>query len=660
MQKVQIYAHLSEKDRLVERLQDVGVFHVVNFQENCAQTDLVSPLGDQEMPVRQLEDTIASVQFASDYLAEFEQPKGMLSKLSGTKIVLSPGEYERITLQSDYQQVVEKTENLNAQKVHLIAEHNRLLSLQRQLAPWTPLDIPLEQIRPTGSADLFLGSISVGKFSPLEDELSEITDQFELIRINQDERQDYLLLFCSEEFSPQAKESLAQFDFSELSTAELKGTPQQVLRELGTRLRNNLGTQQRIIEESKDLATFRAQLLVLIDHYSNLLQQRLIQTNFARTARTFVTEGWIRKREFPAFKESIETGFEAVRMLPAEPLPGEEPPVLLENPKVVEPFQMITDLYGTPRYFDVDPSFPLAPFFVIALGMCITDAGYGVVLALLSFLALRLFRLSQGTKRLVRVCLWGGLSTIVIGILTGGYFGINFSSLPPVFQSVKALRGRFMLFDPLKSPLIFLEIALAFGFIQICVGLLIGFYRNLREGMFWDGILDQITWLAILNGVVIFALGKAGILSPGAGTFGKWTTLLSMAIVVLFAGRANKGIVARLGVGLFSLYGITGYLGDVLSYSRLLALGMATSVIALVVNTIASMASHIPVVGVVAMLLVLIGGHLFNIAINLLSGFIHSMRLQFVEFFSKFFEAGGTQFKPFRKQYQFLLVAEKE
>jgi len=660
MLKVQIYAHLSEKDRLIERLQDTGAFHAVNFHENYAEADLVSPLSDQEAPARQLEDILSSVQFASNYLAEFEQPRGMLSKLSGTKILLSPEEYGRITREFDYRQVVRKCENLSATRAHLAAEHNRLSSLQKELLPWTPLDVPLEQLRSTRSADLFWGSLPIGNYSQLERELSELTDQFELVRVNQDERRDYILLFCSKEFSPQVKESLARFDFSEFSPVELKGTPRQILKELELKLSNNLLAQQKAIEESRELVAFRPQLLALIDHYSNLLQQKLIQAKFARTARTFVAQGWIRKRDLPSFKKSIESEFEAVRVLPAKPLPGEEPPVLLENTRLIEPFQMITDLYGTPRYFDVDPSLPLAPFFVISLGACLTDAGYGVVVALLSFLALRLFRLGQGTRRLLQVCLWGGLGTIVIGILTGGYFGINFDSLPPSFQSIRILRNRFMLFDPLKNPLIFLEVCLVFGFIQICVGLLIRFYRNLRDGMFWDGILDQVSWLAILNGVVIFALSKAGVVGQGAAVLGKWMILPGMATVVLFAGRANKNVIARLGAGLFSLYGITSYLGDVLSYSRLLALGMATSVIALVVNTIASMVSHIPVVGMVAMLLILIGGHLFNIAINLLSGFIHTMRLQFVEFFSKFLDAGGKEFKPFRKQYQFLLVAHKE
>jgi V/A-type H+-transporting ATPase subunit I len=267
--------------------------------------------------------------------------------------------------------------------------------------------------------------------------------------------------------------------------------------------------------------------------------------------------------------------------------------------------------------------------------------------------------LGQGSKRLFKILFYTGLMTIPVGAVTGGYFGLDFSNFSPGLQ---AIRNRLMLFDPLEGSgsIIFLGVCMGLGFIHVCFGLILAFYDSVRKGKILDGIYDKISWLALLTGLVLFGLGRPAILGATAGLIGKWMAILAAGIIVLFGGRASKNPIARIFAGLYSLYGITGYFGDILSYSRLMAMGMATGVIAMVINTMIGMVKGIPVIGIVLAVLFFISGHLFNILINMVSGFIHTMRLQFVEFFQKFIEGGGSPFKPLKQKYQYSLIVDRE
>jgi V/A-type H+-transporting ATPase subunit I len=291
--------------------------------------------------------------------------------------------------------------------------------------------------------------------------------------------------------------------------------------------------------------------------------------------------------------------------------------------------------------------------------MCLTDAGYGLIVALLSFLALKKLPLGQGPKRLFSILFYTGLVTLPVGAVTGGYFGLDFSNFSPALQSI---RNRLMLFNPLEGngSIIFLGVCMAVGFVHVCFGLLLAFYDAVRKGKIVDGIYDQVSWLGLLIGLVLLGLGRPNLLGSTVATFGKWMALFSAGVIVLFGGRSSKNPIARIFTGLYSLYGITGYFGDILSYSRLMAMGMATGVIAMVINTMIGMIQDIPIVGVVLAALFFVVGHLFNILINMVSGFIHTMRLQFVEFFQKFLEGGGNPFKPLKQQYRYALIVDKE
>jgi V/A-type H+-transporting ATPase subunit I len=304
-----------------------------------------------------------------------------------------------------------------------------------------------------------------------------------------------------------------------------------------------------------------------------------------------------------------------------------------------------------PHHLNVDPTVYLAPFFAIFFGMCLADAGYGLIMVVLIAL---LMQKMQGDKKLIMMLGLCGAATIVIGALTGGWFGDAVQQFVP---ALKPLREKLMWFDPLDKPMYFFVAAVGLGYFQIQTGLVIAFVHNIRQRDYASAVFNQLTWLIMLNSVVIFGASKAGYIPPHIGSiFGKVATIPA-AMIFLFSHRQG-GWGARLGMGLYNLFSSIFYLGDVLSYLRLMALGMVGAGLAMAINIIAGISYKIPVIGILVMMLVFVGGHLFNLILAILSAFVHTLRLQYVEFFPKFLVGGGKSFEPLNKKYKHIYVTK--
>ena len=313
---------------------------------------------------------------------------------------------------------------------------------------------------------------------------------------------------------------------------------------------------------------------------------------------------------------------------------------------------MITRLYGMPQHFEVDPTVFLAPFFALFFALCLTDAGYGLVLVALTLLFVKKI---QGDKRLMRMLGICGAVTIVAGALTGGWFGDAYKYLPSQFA---VMRKDLMWFDPFDKPMKFFKLALALGYIQIMSGLIIAFCHNLKRKDFVAAVFDQLTWLVMLNSIVLLLASTFGILPASINRICVVTALVPALGILLFSHREGSWV-GRIGMGLYNLFSTIFFMGDVLSYLRLMALGMVTGGLAMAINVIAQIAAKIPYgLGIIAMILVLIIGHGFNMAINALGAFVHTLRLQYVEFFPKFLVGGGKSFAPLNKKYEHIYVTK--
>lgn len=364
------------------------------------------------------------------------------------------------------------------------------------------------------------------------------------------------------------------------------------------------------------------------------------------TDRLAIVTAWVPTAAIPTIEAAL------TEKLPASAIEildhGDDvPPTELQNDQLITPFESVTKLYGVPDYRDLDPTPLLSVFFFVFFGLCLSDVGYGLILMALTGLVLYRYHVPTGTKQLLTLLFFGGFGAVCAGILFGGYLGIPPENIHPTLVSLQQ-------FDPIANPLPVFYLSLALGFIQICFGIFLNLVRQIKLGDTVNGVLDNAPWLTLFGLIALAITNLAGVLPTTIGdTFASMQTYLfgaTIVVLVLTQGRKQKNIFAKLFFGLLGLYSAVGYFADVLSYSRLMALGLATGALAFSINSIATFVGGDGFgIGTIAMVLVLILGHTLNLAISILGTFINSARLQFVEFFSKFSTGTGRAFVPFRK-----------
>ncbi|MBE3093347.1 MAG: V-type ATP synthase subunit I, partial [Chloroflexi bacterium] len=360
-----------------------------------------------------------------------------------------------------------------------------------------------------------------------------------------------------------------------------------------------------------------------------------------------IIEGWILEKDINRMKDRLFNRTNELEIIFSDPDEKDDIPVALDNNKFVEPFESVTELYGIPKYKEFDPTPLFAPFYFIFFGMCLSDAGYGLIITALSYYALLKLKLEGTTKKYIGLFFLCGLSTFVVGALMGSWMGDTLNYLPNNLLFIKTfLIDTISLLDPIKNPMPLLLISLSLGVIQIYTGFIIKFIANVKENKIKTGLMDQGSWLLLISGILLFVIASAVGSLAGFKIIAKYIIWTGLLFLILTQGRSNKNIILKIAGGVISLYNLIGYFSDILSYSRLFALGLSTAVLAVVVNTFVMLFKDIPIIGIIIAVLVFIIGHLFNMVISGMGAFIHSTRLQYVEFFTKFYEGGGVPFKP--------------
>ena len=409
-------------------------------------------------------------------------------------------------------------------------------------------------------------------------------------------------------------------------------------------------TENRCVQVEKEISDLEGLKDGIECLYDELVIERdreKIKGRLLRSKRTFHLEGWVPE---PA-TEAVDKLLEAKECCFAyrDPEDGEEVPVLTENNSFVYPFEAITEMYSLPDYRGVDPTKYFALFYAMFFGIMLSDAGYGLVIAIACFAVLKKFALEGMTYRMIKMFMYCGVSTVFWGALFGGWFGDFFQvAARTIFN--KEITISPIWFNPIDDPTRLLIWSLIFGVIHLFLGMGIKAAMLIKRGQLVDAICDIFSWYLVILGAAMWLAG--GSLSEALVKPGMYMAIVGALILLLTGGRNNKGI-GKVTGGLSALYNITSYISDILSYSRLLALGLATGVIASVVNTMGSLAGG-GAVGIIVLLVVFVIGHTFNLAINALGAFVHSSRLQYIEFFGKFYEDGGEEFDPFRKNTKYV------
>jgi len=659
VKKVNIFTHLELKDKIIEELQKAGCIQIIDVTSKLKMPGLLdfNTINNTESI-----SALPEVKYCIDFLSNFkDKPKKSDKSLATSDNVYDYKKLPSLFFQYDYKNIYKKCKELDGDLKNLKNRENHLKNLQEQLDEWKQLDIRVEDLESTKNTKIIVGTLPSKDIVSCLEEIKKIGKEIEIIKITEDKKQCKVMILSISEYYISINKVLNKYNFNSFKfPLEYRETPKDILEEISGELKNIEEKREIIFETSKKLYRENLSLYLAFDYLSILKNKKEIEKYIKQTEKVIIIEGWILKKELNKLKNILYKKFKELEIVFSDPKESDDIPVALKNNKFVEPFESVTELYGIPKYKEFDPTPLFAPFYFIFFGMCLSDAGYGLVIAVLSYLALVKFKFEGMVKKFLGLFFLGGLSTFIMGAIMGSWMGDTLNYLPKNILFIKTfLIDTISLLDPIKNPMPLLLISLSLGVIQIYTGFIIKFIANIKENKIKAGLMDQGSWLLLISGILLYII--ANTIGPLAKyeiitKYIIWAGLLS---VVITQGRSNKNIILKVAGGVLSLYDLIGYFSDILSYSRLFALGLSTAVLAVVVNNFVMLFKDIPFIGIILAVTVFIIGHFFNMVISGMGAFIHSTRLQYVEYFTKFYEGGGTPFKPFKVITKYIKVQNK-
>ena len=560
---------------------------------------------------------------------------------------------------------------LERQIAALYAEQNKLRTQRLSLAPWLGLDLPLETASTPEVAVLFGTVAGTADLDALERALAEKSELTQVLRAGSDAQLQYLVLICHRSAEADCQEVLKDFGFSRSALRGWTGTAAENDRRLSQEMAQS---EQALADTVAQVAAFAPQKGALeqaLDRSSQEISREEARCRLLDSGTAFFLDGWVpapeeerllqRLRAFTCYWET------------EDPLPEDYPqvPVKLKGNVLTEPLTTITEMYSLPAYDGVDPNGLMMPFYVFFFGFMFADLGYGLILAgACLFIQCRVHP-KGGFGQLIRLMIMCGISSAVIGFLTGGFFSdflVQFTGMlglpQPVIPFLSVPDGSGVpgpLLNVMGDPMTVLVFSLAVGFVQIVVAMAVKFWMLCRDGQVWDAIWDVGTWWVIFLGIALFALNLTGVTSFGSAG-GVPVVLIAGCLMLLAQGRSAKGF-GRITAVIGAVYnGVTGYFGDILSYSRLMVMMLAGSVIGQVFNILAAMPGGglPPAVGIPIFFLIFLIGHAFNIGLNVIGTYVHTSRLQYLEFFKQFYKEGGRPWRPLNITTKFVDIKEEQ
>jgi len=648
MTKVMIVTYRPQAADLLEQLQSAGICQILNAEEAMVTKDLPEVAPPVEKP-KDLEALLGRLDKAIAFLKNYAPAAKGLAAALAPRTVVDEQTYRSIVGDDQTLQLLEQCEQLQTAIDKAQSQLDNEQATLQMLQPWQSLQCPVEQLTDLRQTVSWTGLVPSTQFEHLTERIVELGVAIQLVGSTGNKYA--CLIVALKENVEELQKILRAVEFEPVNFEHMTGTVPQLIQSHTAAVQQLQQQLADYYQEAHNLARDLLKLEILYDHYSNLLNRENTRHNVPATRYTVLLEAWVKQKDYPQLQQ-IVSQFPASTVAPIEPAEDEEVPVDIENKPAIRPFEVITRLYGMPKYFEVDPTVFLAPFFALFFGLCLTDAGYGLVIV--AFVLLFIKKI-QGDRKLMWMLAICGGTTVVAGAMTGGWFGDAIQSFIPVLAPI---RQKLMWFDPLEKPMLFFGLSLALGYVQIMTGLVIAFGHNLKRRDYVAAVFDQLTWLVMLNSILLFGASKAGLLPAHLGKYFGYLALLPAAGILLFSERQGS-LVGKIGMGMYNLFSAIFYVGDVLSYLRLMALGMVTAGLAMAINVIADIAGRVPGIGIILFILVFVGGHAFNMAINALGAFVHTLRLQYVEFFPKFLVGGGRAFEPLTKKYRHIYIKKE-
>lgn len=644
MNKFTLLTFESHKEELLRKLQGFSNVEFINLQseELLEANEELKALSKDEVNSdnAKFEENLSKAKSALEFLISYMPKKSGLKALEDDKEYLTIDELEKRVEAINWIEIYNKVKS-KEEEIHSL--ENKIAKLEGEieiLTPWQSLDTSFKALEELKMTSCFLGSIA----KQYEEELVQnLTDGYVEI-ISRNSNDVNVLILINKEKYEETLNMIRSYGFSSFKS-EHADTPQKVITNYMHEIEE---LKSKIFFIKEEVASFEEdtnKMKFVYEYFYNKVERNKASNNFLRTKNTIAIQGWcaVDKKEHlqkicsDVLNNEYYINFEEVKEEEIDLVP-----IKLNNGILARTFESVTAMYSFPKYNEVDPTPFLVPFYLLFFGMMVADAGYGLVMFILTFIALKFLNLDKSKKDFARFGLFLSIPTIFFGAIYGSYFG-----------DIIAIPG---LLVPTKDVITILAASIIFGVIQIFFGLGIKYYSLCRMGRAKDAFIDVGSWIITLLSIGVFAgsgmLGWPAVIK----TISVVAMIFGALLIIYSGGRYEKSKGAQIGQGLYNLYNITGYIGDLVSYSRLMALGLSGGSIAVALNMLITQMSGWFAIIIVPLLFVL--AHLFNLALSLLGAYVHTARLQYVEYFSKFYEGGGRPFTPFTASEKYMNLKE--
>jgi len=656
MKKLRLMAVRSKKDALLRELIQHGCLEFSELEGEVREAELGDVLRREDTKLMTLKSQHASLSHAVAILDKYVPAKSKL--LSAKPEVAGSVLLDENGLNGALKVAAAIEANDDSVK-RISAEESRQRGIIESLQPWLPLDMPLNK-EGTGRTAILLGTLSAKLAQDeVKSALAQASEEAELFCVSQDKSCFYVVLICIREDLPAVQECLRSYGFTAAAVSGMEGCARECKGKAEFALKELSDEKAACIAQIEGESVRRDELKLACDKVSTKIALAEAEGMLYGTDSVILMQGWMPEEK----EEQLKRVFERYECAwdSCDPEEDEYPqvPVQLKNNKFTNALNMVTNMYSLPAYGSVDPNPLMAPFFILFYGLMMADMGYGLIMIAAALVAMKKIKPKAGTLAFCQLLLYGGISTFIFGALTGGFFGDAPYRLVHMFNPASTWEGLPFLFSPVRDSNTVLYGSMVLGFIHLNAGMIVSFVQKKRRGNIMDGIFEEGPMWVIFLGAALAVLSLVGLdfmLMPGLVVLG-----IGVVMLLYGAGRHAKGfgkVTAAFGVVYNTL---TGWFGDILSYSRIMALMLAGGVVGQVFNTIAAMpaeGSGANFVTVTVFFLIFIIGHLLNFGLNLLGCFVHDLRLQCLEFFGKFYEDGGKPFNPLKVRSKYVSAKE--
>ena len=652
MKKLYLLAVRSRKEALLRELVQRGCVEFSEMEGDIQGTGMEGLLKREDTKLMTLRSQYASLTHAVDLLGKYAPVKSKLlsaaPEVAGSVLLDDSGIAGALKIAAAIEGADDRIKRISA-------EESRQRSLAESLEPWLDLDMPLG-MEGTARANVLIGSFSSKvKLDEVDSTLAQASEEAELFRISVDKSSQYVALVFIREALGNVQEVLRTYGFAPAGFSGFKGTARETLAAANQELAELAAEKESCVAAIVGESVRRDDLKLASDRVSTQIAMAEAEGRLYGTDSVVMMEGWMpaeREEELARVFEKYDCAWDS-----REPEEDEYPtvPVSLKNNKFSNALNMVTNMYSLPAYGSVDANPIMAPFFILFYGLMMADMGYGLIMIAAAIVAMAKIKPRGGSLCFCQLLLYGGISTLLMGALTGGFFGDAPYQLVHMFNPASTWEGLPYLVSPVNDSTLVLYGAMVLGVLHLNTGMVVSFVLKCRRGHVVDGLFEEVPLWIILVGGVMMGLKLLGVTDALFG-IGKIVLIAGAVLLLVGSARGAKGF-GIIGAAFGCIYNtVTGWFGDILSYSRIMALMLAGGVVAQVFNTIAAMpatSSGVNAVTIIVFILIFLIGHGLNFALNLLGCFVHDLRLQCLEFFGKFYEDGGKPFQPlgFKSKY---------